>query len=129
MTLPDRRSIVAPSRFAFPPNWSSASACLKCCNPVIPAFAGMTAAFAREHTRSLCYCACTSLPKIRALHFLVIKQRLAATGQDDLAAFHDIGVIGNVERHERILLDEQDRNALPVDCPDGLEHAFDHHGR
>ena len=39
------------------------------------------------------------LTKIRALHFLVIKQIFAAPGQDNPAALQDIGMIGDIERH------------------------------
>ena len=44
--------------------------------------------------------------KIGTLHPLVIEQILARAGKDDAAAFHDIGVVGDVERHHGVLLDE-----------------------
>src|SRR5258706_9053764 len=49
--------------------------------------------------------------EIELLHVLVRAQLLRRAVEDDPAVLHDIGVVRDVERHGRVLLDEQQRHA------------------
>src|SRR5260370_7867081 len=64
------------------------------------------------------------LAEIGALHLLVFEQIFAPSSQDDSAALHDIGVVGDIQRHQCVLFDEQDGDALFVDRLNGFEYLF-----
>src|SRR4051812_32867477 len=55
------------------------------------------------------------LPKIRLSHLFVPEKRLRVVRERHLAGLEDIAPARHLERHHRVLLDEQDRRALLVD--------------
>src|SRR6185503_6881439 len=48
----------------------------------------------------------------------VLFELLGVVGEGDRAGLEDIAAAGDVERHQRVLLDEQDRRPLRVDLAD-----------
>src|SRR4029079_7589718 len=50
---------------------------------------------------------------------------LGVVGERDAAGLEDLAALGALQRHERVLLDEQDRRALLVDLLDDLEDLLD----
>ncbi len=57
-----------------------------------------------------------------------MQEVLSGAGEDDLADFHDVAVVGQGERGLGVLLDEQDGGALGLELLDG-GHDFLHHDR
>ena len=53
----------------------------------------------------------------------------ARVGERDLAGLEDVAVVGDLERHRRVLLDQEDGRPLLVDVDDHLEDALDEHRR
>ena len=66
---------------------------------------------------------------VRPLHLLVLAQRLGLVGEGNRAGLHHVATLGNVERHQRVLLHEQDRRSLLVDLSDDLEDLLDEERR
>src|SRR6478736_2274950 len=54
------------------------------------------------------------LPKIRLSHLFVPEKRLRVVRERHLAGLEDVAAARHLERHHRVLLDEQDRRALLV---------------
>src|SRR5690349_2878185 len=48
------------------------------------------------------------LAEVRLAHLRVAEQRPRLAGEDDAAAFHDVGAARELERRARVLLDQQD---------------------
>src|SRR5919202_3079390 len=65
------------------------------------------------------------LAEIRLANLLVLAQRLRVVVERNPPGFHDVAAVRDVERHERVLLDEKDRGALLVDLLDDLEDLLD----
>src|SRR5712691_6444317 len=59
----------------------------------------------------------------------LLPQRGRGTVGDDAPLLEDVGAVGDLQRADDVLLDEQDGHALFVDRPDGLEHVVDHRRR
>src|SRR5207302_1747429 len=53
------------------------------------------------------------------------EQLLARSGLDDRTGLEDIRAVRDLERLRRVLLDEEDRDALRVDLTDDLEDGLD----
>src|SRR5687767_938463 len=65
------------------------------------------------------------LAEIRLSGLGVLEEVLGRVGQDHLAGLDDVAPVGDLQRHVRVLLDEEDRGALLVDLRDRLEDLFD----
>src|SRR3954447_18649417 len=65
------------------------------------------------------------LAKIRLSHLFVPEKRLRFVRECHLAGLEDVAAARHLERHHRVLLDEQDGRALLVDLHDRLEDALD----
>ena len=62
------------------------------------------------------------MPEVELLDVVLLAQPLAGVFHDDAAVLQHVAVVGDVERHVRVLLDqEQRRAALAVDADDDLE--------
>src|SRR5436305_1565211 len=59
--------------------------------------------------------------KIRRLQPRVLRKLRRRTVQCDLAALEHVRLLRHLERHARVLLDEQDGRSLPVDVADDVE--------
>lgn len=57
-------------------------------------------------------------------HFILLKGP-GCSGEGDLAGLHHIPAAGDIQRDLGILLDQQDRGALPVDLQDAGKDALD----
>ena len=51
------------------------------------------------------------------------------TGEDDLARLEDVAPLGDVERHEGVLLDQEHGDAFGIDPLDHAEHVIHHERR
>src|SRR5215207_8477426 len=69
------------------------------------------------------------LPQVRLADLRVLAQLLGWGGVDDGARLEDVAAGGDLERHVRVLLDEEDRGALLVYLLDDVEDPLDEHGR
>src|SRR3954447_26587725 len=65
------------------------------------------------------------LAEVGLAHLLVLAQRPCRVGERDPARLEDVAARGDVEGHQRVLLDEEDRRALLVDLHDDLEDPLD----
>src|SRR5580765_1405668 len=65
------------------------------------------------------------LPKIRLSHLFVAEKRLRVVRESHLAGLEHVATARHLERHHRVLLDEQDGRALLVDLDDRLEDPLD----
>src|SRR5918997_7153347 len=59
----------------------------------------------------------------------VLAQLLGGGRDDDLPRLEDVAAGGDLEGDIGVLLDEEDRGALRVYLPNGLEDPLDEHGR
>ena len=66
-----------------------------------------------------------TLAEVRLANLLVVSSSFGLVREDDVAGLEDVAAVGGVERHQRVLLDEQDRRALRVDLADDLEDLLD----
>ena len=64
-------------------------------------------------------------PSLGLANLLVRLQRLRAVGEHDAARLHHVAAIGRFERHQRVLLHEEDRRSLLVDLLDDVEDSLD----
>ena len=64
-------------------------------------------------------------PRVCLPDALVRAQRLRVVRERDRAGLEHVAAAGDVERHQGVLLDEQDRGALLVDLDDDLEDPLD----
>src|SRR5215216_4092457 len=55
----------------------------------------------------------------------VLAERLRLVRERDLPRLEHVAAVSGVERHQRVLLDEEDRRALRVDLADDLEDLLD----
>src|SRR4051812_40508590 len=69
------------------------------------------------------------LSEIGRAHLRVGEQRARGSRQNDGPALHDVGAARELERRERVLLDEQNRHAIRRDIPYRREHGLRRHGR
>ena len=68
--------------------------------------------------------------EVRALDLLVLPQLGGRAVEDDAAALDDVAVVGEVERHPCVLLDEEHgRPELALDLAQALEDQLDRKGR
>src|SRR5215210_2151063 len=67
----------------------------------------------------------SSRSQVRLLDLGVLAQRGRLVGQRHGAGLEHVGPLRHVKREVRVLLDEQDRRALPVDLRDRLVDALD----
>src|SRR5581483_2143285 len=65
------------------------------------------------------------LAEVRLADVLVLAERLGIVREGDRAGLEDVAAVGDLERHQRVLLDEQDRGALLVDLDHDLEDLLD----
>src|SRR4051794_2689618 len=61
------------------------------------------------------------LAQVRLADLLVVAQRLGLVGEHDVARLHDVAAVRSLQRHQRVLLDEQDGGSLRIDLADDLE--------
>src|SRR6185437_5086559 len=67
-------------------------------------------------------------PEIRFSHARIIEQRLGGTRKGDQAAVQDVAAMARLEREARVLLDEEECDALRGDGTDHLEDLLHHDG-
>src|SRR6266576_1177668 len=61
------------------------------------------------------------LAEIRLAYLLVLRQRFRLVGERHASGLEHVAAIGDLERHQRVLFDEQDRGSLLVHLEDRLE--------
>src|SRR5204863_7466099 len=69
--------------------------------------------------------AASGLAEVRLANLLVRLQRGRVVGEDDAPRLEHVAAVRRVERHQRVLLDEQDRRPLLVDLLDDVEDSLD----
>src|SRR6516162_3008541 len=69
------------------------------------------------------------LAEIGVADQLVFAEVGSPAAEHHLAGLQDIGAVGDRERHIGVLFDHEDRDTLPVDCPDDVEDLLDIGGR
>src|SRR6266540_1830769 len=89
--------------------------------------AAKTASSTRARTRATWARLCRA--QVRPLYIVVLLECLRIVGEGDLARLQHVAAAGDVERHQGVLLDEQDRRPLRVDLADDLEDPLDEDGR
>ena len=67
----------------------------------------------------------SDLPEVGAPDVLVRGQGLRLVGQDHATGLQDVAAVSDVERLERVLLDQEDRGPLRVDRADDAEDLLD----
>src|SRR5919198_593120 len=67
--------------------------------------------------------------EVRLSDLLVLTEGLGVVGERDATRFEDIAALGDLERHEGVLLHEENRDSLLVDLLDDLEDLLDEDGR
>src|SRR6202022_2070119 len=82
----------------------------------------------RYSSRSARFIGLPSPAKVRLLYLGISPKRRAGAAQQDAASLHDVGPIRDLEGAQRVLLDQQDRDAIPVDPLDDLEDGVHHLG-
>src|ERR1700737_909864 len=80
----------------------------------------------RYSSRSARFIVLPSPAKVRLLYLGISSKRRAGAAQQDAAGLDDVGTIGDLERAQRILLDQQDGDAVVVDLLDDVEDRVDH---
>src|SRR5204863_8826480 len=63
--------------------------------------------------------------EVRLLYVLVLLQLLGVVGERDRSCLQYVAPAGDVEGHQGVLLDEEDRRPLRVDLADDLEDPLD----
>ena len=66
--------------------------------------------------------------KVCLAHLIVMQQRARVAGHGDAPVFEHVGTVGDGQRHFRVLLHEQDRDAALVHGPDDIKDLLDQHG-
>ena len=66
-----------------------------------------------------------ALAEVGLPNLLVLGEGLRVVRERDRPRLHHVTAVGDVERHERVLLDEEDRRPLLVDLDDDLEDPLD----
>jgi hypothetical protein len=66
--------------------------------------------------------------KIGALHGLVLQKSLAVLAENDPPRLQNIAGVGDLKRHESVLLDEQNSDAAAPDLLDRIEDLIDEDG-
>src|SRR5262245_38367838 len=69
------------------------------------------------------------LAQVRLPHLRVVEQGGRRSGEGDQPAFHDVATATHLQRQLRILLHQQDRDALGGHFPYGLENTLHHERR
>src|SRR5256885_7212609 len=69
------------------------------------------------------------MPQICASHLLSLTERRAPIAEDHASGLQDIRMVGDVERHVRVLLDEEHGRAGGADLADDTEDLLDQHRR
>src|SRR5471030_2383952 len=70
-----------------------------------------------------------SAPEIGVADTWIGAQFAGRPVEHDAAGLQHIGMVGDLERQARVLLDHEDRRAVLVDRGDQLQHAIDPQGR
>src|SRR5205809_7798872 len=102
---PGRVSKEMPSSTFSPPKESDTPASLSSAIPAAAAAVLLDLAVAA---------ALVTAAEVELTHVLVRPQPFGRAVEDDAAVFHHVAVVGDVERHLRVLLDQQQRGAEPV---------------
>src|SRR5215469_6863080 len=70
-----------------------------------------------------------SYREMHGLHLLVRLQLRRGAGEADFALAEDMVAVGETERHWQVLLDQQDREPLPLEAQDHLHDLLHDHRR
>src|SRR4030095_11384081 len=70
--------------------------------------------------------AACSFTKVRHFNSRIFEQARGGIGKRDRSAFHHVAAVIGLQRQFCILFYEEQRNALPRDCPYGLEYLLYH---
>src|SRR3982074_2700640 len=80
----------------------------------------------RYSSRSALFIVLPSTAKVRLLYFRISAKRRAGAAGQDAAGLDDVGSIRDLERAQRVLLGQQDRDAILVDPLDDVEDGVHH---
>src|SRR6267143_3617219 len=69
------------------------------------------------------------MPQICASHLLPLTERRAPIAEDHASGLQDVRMVGDVERHVRVLLDEEHGRTGGADLADDTEDLLDQHRR
>src|SRR5260370_15190337 len=64
--------------------------------------------------------------EVSLLHLRISSKGGPGTAKQDAAGLHDVGAICDLESTQRVLLDQQNRDAVVVDPLDDVEHRVHH---
>src|SRR6202011_4089065 len=75
-----------------------------------------------ERLRSSPHGLCRAAAEVGALHLRRVEQARTGSREHDAAAFHDVGVVGDLERLACVLLDQQDGLSFLSELPQRVKN-------